>query len=58
MKKIITFISYIILVLYSNVLNSEENRNLKIGLVAPLTGEYSELGNSILLLPSVGIRRN
>ncbi len=48
MKKIITFISYIILVLYSNVLNSEENRNLKIGLVAPLTGEYSELGNSIL----------
>ena len=48
MKKIITLLSYIILVLYSNVLNSEENRNLKIGLVAPLTGEYSELGNSIL----------
>ena len=48
MKKIITFLSYIILVLYSNVLNSVEKKNLKIGLVAPLTGEYSELGNSIL----------
>ena len=26
----------------------EENKNLKIGLLAPLTGEYAELGNSLL----------
>ncbi len=47
-KKIFVIISYIILFFNSHLLSSEENENLKIGLLAPLSGEYAELGNSLL----------
>ena len=48
MKKIITIIlTYIILFASSNLLGNENNK-LKIGLLAPLSGEYSQLGNSLL----------
>ena len=47
-KKIISFLSYIILLFNSNLLAAEENKILKIGLLAPLTGQYKELGNSLL----------
>ena len=48
MKKILVILSYIILFFNSNVLSNEENKILKIGLLAPLSGEYEELGNSLL----------
>ena len=49
MKKIILIIlSYLILFINSNTFSSEKNENLKIGLLAPLSGEYSELGYSLL----------
>ena len=44
---IITLI-YIIFFCNSNLLSDENNKILKIGLLAPLTGLYSELGNSLL----------
>ena len=44
---IITLI-YIIFFFNSNLLSDENNKILKIGLLAPLTGLYSELGNSLL----------
>ena len=47
-KKILVVLSYIILFFNSNVLSNEENKILKIGLLAPLSGEYEELGNSLL----------
>ena len=47
-KRIIIFLSYIILITNSNLLADEKNKSLKIGLLAPLTGEYAELGNSLL----------
>ena len=47
-KKFIIIISYIILFLNSNLLSNERDKILKIGLLAPLTGEYAELGNSLL----------
>ena len=47
-KKIVILLSYIILFFNSNLLSSEENKKLKIGLLAPLTGEYEELGKSLL----------
>ena len=47
-NKFIIFLSYIILFLNSNLLSDEKDSELKIGLLAPLTGEYSELGNSLL----------
>ncbi len=49
MKKIIIFtISYILIFFNFNLLSKEENKSLKVGLIAPLTGEYQELGNSLL----------
>ena len=47
-NKLIIFISYIILFLNSNLFGSEKKMELKIGLLAPLTGEYADLGNSLL----------
>ena len=47
-KKLIFIISYIIIFFNSNVFSDENNKKLKIGLLAPLSGEYKELGNSFL----------
>ena len=47
-KKILILLSLIILFINSNLLGNEKNDNLKIGLLAPLTGEYADLGNSLL----------
>ena len=47
-KKIIIILSYIIFSASSNFIKAEELKTLKVGLIAPLTGEFSELGNSLL----------
>ena len=47
-KKIVILISYIILFFNSNLLSDENNKILKIGLLAPLSGPYHEIGNSLL----------
>ncbi|MDC0524639.1 ABC transporter substrate-binding protein [Pelagibacteraceae bacterium] len=46
-KFIITLI-YIIFFFNSNIFSEENNKILKVGLLAPLSGDYSELGNSLL----------
>ena len=46
-NKFILTLIYIIFFFNSNLL-SEENKILKIGLLAPLSGPYSELGNSLV----------
>ena len=48
MKNILLIASYIIFFINSNLLSNENNNTLKVGLLAPLTGEYAELGNSML----------
>ena len=48
MKKIILIISYILIFFNPNVSSSEKENLLKIGLLAPLSGEYKELGTSLL----------
>ena len=47
-KKFILVLIYIIFFLNSNALSEENNKTLKVGLLAPLSGPHSELGNSIL----------
>ena len=47
-KTILIILSYLILFINSNTFSSEKDKNLKIGLLAPLSGEYSELGYSLL----------
>ena len=49
MKKIfITILTYTLIFFNSNLLSEENNNILKIGLLAPLSGEYKELGASLL----------
>ena len=47
-NKFITIITYILIFFNSNVLSNENNNILKVGLLAPLSGEYKELGDSLL----------
>ena len=52
-KKLIISIFYIIFVFNANLFSEENNKTLKVGLLAPLSGPYSEIGNSLLYsLPS------
>ena len=48
-KNTITFLSYIFLLFNSNLVVAENNKKLKVGLLAPFSGEYKNLGKSILL---------
>ena len=48
MKKfLLLFITYLLLI-FNSYLSAQESSKLKIGLLAPFSGEYKELGNSIL----------
>ena len=45
-KKILT--TFFLLIFNFNLYADEDNKSIRIGLLAPLTGTYSELGNSLL----------
>jgi len=47
-SKIFLTIFYIIFIFNSNLFGEENNKKLKVGLLAPLSGPYSEIGNSLL----------
>tara|TARA_A100001015_G_scaffold121257_1_gene134460 strand:+ start:272 stop:1426 length:1155 start_codon:yes stop_codon:yes gene_type:complete len=47
-SKIFLFLFYILFTFNSNLLSAEDNKTLKVGLLAPLSGPYSEIGNSLL----------
>jgi ABC-type branched-subunit amino acid transport system substrate-binding protein len=47
-KRFILTLFYIIFFFNSNIFSEENSKILKIGLLAPLSGSYSELGNSLL----------
>ena len=47
-SKIFLFLFYILFTFNSNLLSAEDNKILKVGLLAPLSGPYSEIGNSLL----------
>ena len=48
-KIIITFLSYIFILFNSNSIASENNEKLRVGLLAPFSGKYKKLGESLLL---------
>jgi len=48
-KKTILILTYILVFYNSNLFTAEKNAELKIGLLAPFSGEYKNLGNSLLL---------
>tara|TARA_A100001015_G_scaffold48180_1_gene53244 strand:+ start:7 stop:1161 length:1155 start_codon:yes stop_codon:yes gene_type:complete len=47
-SKFFLSIFYILIVFNVNLLSEENNKTLKVGLLAPLSGPYSEIGNSLL----------
>ena len=47
-NKFIIIVSYLLIFFNSNLFSNENNNALKIGLLAPLSGEYKELGDSLL----------
>tara|TARA_B100001248_G_scaffold177794_1_gene135058 strand:+ start:3867 stop:5063 length:1197 start_codon:yes stop_codon:yes gene_type:complete len=47
-RKFFLSLFYILFVFNSNLLSDENNKILKVGLLAPLSGPYSEIGNSLL----------
>tara|TARA_B100000579_G_scaffold266458_1_gene219776 strand:- start:980 stop:2134 length:1155 start_codon:yes stop_codon:yes gene_type:complete len=47
-NKFIIIIAYILIFFNSNLLSNENNSVLKVGLLAPLSGEYRDLGYSLL----------
>ncbi len=47
-RKIFLIIFYILLSFNSNLFSEENNKTLKVGLLAPLSGPYSEVGKSLL----------
>ena len=47
-NKFIVILTYIIIFFNSNLLCDEKNNVLKVGLLAPFSGEFKELGNSLL----------
>ena len=48
-KGIITFLSYIFLLFNSNLVADEKGGKLRVGLLAPFSGKYKNLGESLLL---------
>ena len=48
-KFIITFLSYIFISFNFNLMANENDKKLRIGLLAPFSGEYKNLGESLLL---------
>ena len=46
--KLVIIISYILIFFNSISLSNADNSELKIGLLAPLSGDHKELGNSLL----------
>ena len=48
-KNIITFLFYIFLLFNNNLVAGENNEKLRVGLLAPFSGEYRNLGESLLL---------
>ena len=47
-NKFLVIVSYLLIFFNSNLQGNENNNILKVGLLAPLSGEYKELGDSLL----------
>ena len=55
-KIIITFLSYIFILFNYNLIADENDRKLRVGLLAPFSGEHKNLGESLLLSTQLALR--
>ena len=56
-KKFLIALFYIIFLSNSNLLSNDQNKILKVGLLAPLSGPYSEIGNSLLYSLQLALKK-
>ena len=49
MSKLIIIVTYILLFFNFNSFADENKKSLKVGLLAPFSGEYKDMGQSIML---------
>ncbi len=57
MKKFIQFIIFTVSLLVLNIYQSSANEKIKIGLIVPLSGEYSDIGHSVLKAVRLAINK-
>ena len=57
MKVLIKYIIFIILIIFSFNKNTFSQENIKIGLIVPLSGEYKEIGDSIVKATRLAINK-
>ena len=57
MKKIIEFIIFTLIGLILNITQSLADEKIKVGLAIPLSGEYKEIGNSILKATKLAVNK-
>ena len=55
-KIVITFLSYIFLLFNTTLVADESEKKLKVGLLAPFSGEYKNLGESLLLSTQLALK--
>ena len=55
-KIIITFLSYIFILFNCNLIAAEKNEKLRIGLLAPFSGAYKDLGESLLFSTQLALK--
>ena len=57
MKVVIKFFIILSLVVFKNSVGHTSDESIKIGLLAPLSGEYSSIGKSIIQSSKMGINK-
>ena len=57
MKVIIKYLLSIIFVFFLNTFNIYANESIKVGLLVPLTGEYDDIGKSIIQSTRMAINK-
>ena len=57
MKVIIKYLLSIVFVFLLNTFNTSANESIKIGLLVPLTGEYDDIGKSIIQSTRMAINK-
>ena len=56
MKKFLIIVTCIVILFNNNLAGDDTNKTLKVGLLAPLSGEYKELGESLLYSLQLALR--
>ena len=57
-NKIFLILAYLVIFFNTNLFSDENNKTLKVGLLAPLSGLYKDLGDSLLYSLQLALDEN